>query len=105
MTDWDEYRASKPLHGEALRGYDAARAQMGIGYLLLKARASAGLTQEQLAERIGTSQPTVARWEGGKQLPSLRSLIRIAEATGFQLTLALRSSARSERETLTIGIG
>jgi transcriptional regulator with XRE-family HTH domain len=105
MTDWDEYRASKPLRGEALRGYDAARAEMGIGYLLLKARASAGLTQEQLAERIGTSQPTVARWEGGKQLPSLRSLIRIAEATGFQLTLGLRGSARSEQETLTIGIG
>jgi transcriptional regulator with XRE-family HTH domain len=105
MTDWDEYRASKPLHAEVLRGYDAARAEMGIGYLLLKARASAGLTQEQLAERIGTSQPTVARWEGGKQLPSLRSLIRIAEATGFQLTLGLRGSARSEQETLTIGIG
>jgi transcriptional regulator with XRE-family HTH domain len=105
MTDWDVYRASKPLRGEALRGYDAARAQMGTGYLLLKARASAGLTQEQLAERIGTSQPTVARWEGGKQLPSLRSLIRIAEATGFQLTLGLRGSARSEQETLTIGIG
>ena len=41
MTEWDRFRASKPLRGEALRGYEAARAEMGISDGLL--RLSVGL--------------------------------------------------------------
>jgi transcriptional regulator with XRE-family HTH domain len=71
--------ASEPAH----RG-------TGVGDLVLQARVAAGLTQAELAARIGTSQPTIARWESGNQLPSVRSLLRLAEGTGFHLRVSLR---------------
>jgi DNA-binding XRE family transcriptional regulator len=58
---------------------------------LLKARQSAGLTQAQLAERMGVSQPVVARIEGNigsrKHAPSLATLRRYAEACGQRLVI------------------
>jgi len=104
MTTWRGYKARVPLRGEAARAYEAARDEMGIGYLILKARASAGMTQRELANRIGSSQPAVARWESGAQLPSVRSLTKIAEATGFQLTVGLRRGDASGRAFLSVGV-
>lgn len=95
MTTLSEYKKKHPLKGEAKRAYERARREMGVGYLILKARAAAELSQAQLAKKIGTSQPTIARWESGAQLPSVRSLIRIAEATGFDLTLGFHSTGRA----------
>lgn len=104
MTTWREYKDKRPLRGEAKRAYEAARRQMGVGYLILKARAAAGLSQAQLARKIGSSQPTIARWESGAQLPSVSSLLRIADATGFDLALALqeRGSGRGEFEVVRL---
>ena len=104
MTTWRDHKARVPLRGEAARAYEAARREIGIGYLILKARAAAGLTQRELAMEIGTSQPTVARWESGAQLPSVRSLTRIAEATGFQLTVGLRRGDAPGRAFLSVGV-
>lgn len=90
MTTWKEHKGKGPLRGAAKKAYEAERRAMGIGYLILKARAHARLSQEQLARKIGTSQPMVARWESGAQVPSVRSLMRIAEATGFELAIGIK---------------
>ena len=45
------------------------------------ARRRAGLSQERLAERIGTSRRHVIRWEKGKHMPSRAYAVKIAEAT------------------------
>jgi transcriptional regulator with XRE-family HTH domain len=45
-------------------------------------RKRAGLTQAELAERIGTKQPVISRVEAGRSLPKLPFLMRFAEATG-----------------------
>lgn len=90
MTTWTQHKKAKPLRGAAKKAYEAERDAMGIGYLILKARAFAGLSQEQLAKKIGTSQPMVTRWESGSQVPSVRSLLRIAEATGFELAIGIK---------------
>jgi DNA-binding XRE family transcriptional regulator len=92
MTTWDEHAAARPLRGAARAAYDAERAAMGVGYLILRARAAAGYTQAELAEEIGTSQPTIARWESGAQSPSVRSLTRVAAATGFELRIGFRDA-------------
>jgi len=68
---------------------------MGAGYLILQARAAAAMSQAELAQRIGTSQPTIARWESGAQIPSVRSLVRVALATGFELELGLKRGAKT----------
>jgi DNA-binding XRE family transcriptional regulator len=60
---------------------------------LLKARQEAGLTQAQLAERMGTQAPAVARLERalatGKHSPSIATLRKYAQACGRDLQLRI----------------
>lgn len=55
---------------------------------LIRARGEADLSQEQLAERMETSQSAVARLEEGRSNPSLNTLRRLAKATGTRLRIA-----------------
>jgi transcriptional regulator with XRE-family HTH domain len=104
MTGWSDYKKNRPPCKEVQQGYDEARDAMGVGYLVLKARASAGLTQAQLAEQLVTSQSMVARWESGAQVPSVRTLMRIAKATGFELALGLHHLARAKGSFLVLEV-
>lgn len=57
---------------------------------LLKARIHAGLTQDAVAERMGTTKSAVSRLESaGKHAPSLATLKRYAEAVGCELQVRL----------------
>lgn len=75
--------------------------KLGDEYALLdeflKARAAQGLTQAQVAQKIGTTQSAVARMESGsgKHSPSLATLSRYAEALGCKLEVKLVRKARS----------
>jgi uncharacterized protein len=55
--------------------------------MIRHARARAGLTQVELADRAGTSQPALARYETGAALPTLPTLERLLRACGAQLQL------------------
>jgi transcriptional regulator with XRE-family HTH domain len=55
---------------------------------LIEARVRSGLTQEELADKMGTSQPTIARLESGHK-PSLKTLERVAQVTGSKLMIQL----------------
>lgn len=57
--------------------------------LIREARRRAGLSQAQLAARVGTSQPAIARYERARAMPDLGTLHRIIEACGFELRLEL----------------
>lgn len=61
------------------------------GQLIRQARVGAGLTQRELAERLGTHQPVIARWESGATRPDFDSVVRAVEACGFDLHVELRS--------------
>ena len=52
---------------------------------ILFLRKKAGLTQAQLAEKVGISKPAVSGYENGKQLPSLENLIGISKVLGVSL--------------------
>ncbi len=65
--------------------YDALEEEFAVVSALIKARADAGLTQEEVARRMGTTQAVVARLEGGRVKPSTRTLERFAKATGTRL--------------------
>lgn len=58
---------------------------------ILKARNDAGLTQAEVAERIGTTQSAVARLESslGKHSPSISTLKRYASALGYKIQVRL----------------
>jgi ribosome-binding protein aMBF1 (putative translation factor) len=56
---------------------------------LIRARMKAGLTQAEVAERMQTTQPAVARLESAGRIPSTRTLQRYARATGNKLRIKL----------------
>lgn len=76
------------------KAYDALEGEYMIAAALIEARATAGLTQTQLAKKIKSTQPAVARLESGKQLPSATTLIKIAKATGTKLQIAFVGQTR-----------
>jgi ribosome-binding protein aMBF1 (putative translation factor) len=69
------------------REYDALEEEFSLTGALLEARSRAGLTQEQVAERMNTTQAVVARLEGGGSKPSTRTLEKFAKATGSRLRI------------------
>jgi transcriptional regulator with XRE-family HTH domain len=58
-----------------------------VGQLLREMRAAVGLSQRDLARRAGTSQPAVARYEGGNATPSWETLQRLAESCGRRVKI------------------
>ncbi len=73
--------------------YDALEPEFELLDELLKARDEAGLTQEEVAKRMGTSRPAVARIEAGggskRHSPSIATLRKYAEAVGCKLQIKL----------------
>ena len=59
------------------------------GDLIREARRRAGLTQAELANRAGTAQPAIARWESGRTAVSLDDVIRLVRLCGLDLELHL----------------
>ena len=69
------------------REYEALEEEFSLVAALIEARTRAGLTQEQVARRMKTTQAVIARLEGGGSKPSTRTLERYAEATGSRLRI------------------
>jgi transcriptional regulator with XRE-family HTH domain len=57
--------------------------------IIREARLKAGLTQSELAERLGRDRAQVARWETGGQEPSFENLQSVVEACGFTLRMEI----------------
>lgn len=74
---------------EYQREYAALAEEFSLIHALIQARSRAGLTQEQVAKRMKTTQAVIARLEGGGSKPSTRTLERYAEATGSSLRITL----------------
>jgi ribosome-binding protein aMBF1 (putative translation factor) len=69
--------------------YDALAPEFEIAAELLRARLRAGLSHAELASKMGTSQSNIARLENGHTLPSTKTLLRYAEATGSKFQVRL----------------
>ena len=81
---------AKQTYAEA---YADLEGEFALASAIIKARADAGLTQEQLAERMQTTRTAIARLEGGRQMPSTRTLAKLAEATGHSLRITFEKPA------------
>lgn len=76
----------------ARAAYEEQAAEFSVARELIAARARAGLSQNDVAERMGTTQSVIARLEGGRQTPSWRTLQRYAQALGMQAVIRLEGS-------------
>jgi len=76
-----------------VEAYEALEDEFALASALIKARGDAGMTQEQVAKAMGTTQAAVARLESGRSAPSTRTLKRFAEATGARLKISFEPLA------------
>lgn len=91
MLTHKELKASALSRLDVKAEYERLDKEFSFLDQFFKARAAAGLTQTEVAERIGTTQSAIARLEsgGGKHLPSLATLQKYAQALGCSLELRL----------------
>lgn len=68
-----------------------------IGEKLYQLRRSRGLSQEQLAERIGVSRQTISKWEGGLSTPDLEKLIALADCFEISVDELVREKISAQR--------
>jgi ribosome-binding protein aMBF1 (putative translation factor) len=73
---------------EYRKAYEGLAPEFDLARAVIEARVTAGLTQEQLAKRMETTQSVIARLEGGRTRPSTQTLERLAAATGTRLKIS-----------------
>ena len=73
--------------------YEQAGVALRLAELFYETRTQAGLSQTELARRMGTSQPVIARIEGGGSTPTVDMLDRLARATGKRLEISLTEAS------------
>ena len=90
-STFKQFKARALARPEVRKAYDAIAEEFSFIDEVLKARAASGLTQAELAARVGTTQSAIARLESGtpKHSPSLVTLQRYARAMGYRVELKL----------------
>ena len=86
-TKWKDIR--KARSEVAQRAYEDEARISEFRELVHHLRAEAGLTQAELAERMGTTQSAIARMEGGGTRPTLETLEKLAGAVGQELVVGV----------------
>jgi ribosome-binding protein aMBF1 (putative translation factor) len=87
--DFDIYLNEQLKNPKFKKYYDEYGRQLEIAYRILELRKSKGLSQKDLAEKVGTKQSNIARIESGKQNFSIGTLERIAKVLGCGLKISL----------------
>lgn len=93
MTIVFEDLKARLLADSAVRAeYDALAPEFEISAELVQARLRAGLSQADLAARMGISQSAIARFESGQTMPSTKTLLQFARATKSRLRIRLSAA-------------
>jgi len=88
MSTWDELKQDLP----AIKS-DEMMAIESLAYLHAQ-RIKQGISQQELAKRIGMKQPQVARIENLNSIPSFNTLIRYAEGLGLTTSVSFKPKAK-----------
>ena len=80
--DWDEFLAEQKKDPELALAFQVEFDRLQLARRVKTLRGEHHLSQEKLAELVGTKQPAIARLEAGSSLPRLDLLERIAHALG-----------------------
>lgn len=84
LEEWEAEQMQEPE-------FRAAAEELEPSYQVTRLRILRGLTQEQLAQLVGTKQSSIARLESGKAEPRLSFLRRVVEALGGRLEVRIVS--------------
>jgi transcriptional regulator with XRE-family HTH domain len=96
-----EEMRERGLQNEGFReGYSARDALIRLGEMLQQLREASGLTQTQLASRVGMTQPAVSRIESGlgPNGPEIDTVMRFMHGCDFELVIGAKQRVKSRRQ-------
>jgi len=93
MTDVNQLLDEAKKDPEFLKEYEALEEEFSVASALISARAQADMTQQDVAEKMATSQSYIAKLEGGAVSPTMKALRRYADATGSRLKIVFEPSS------------
>lgn len=98
-NSFKQFRREALAKPSVRKAYDALADEFAYLDELLNARSASGLSQQQVAERIGTSQSAIARLESAnsKHSPSLATLRTYADALGYKVQIKLLPRTSTNR--------
>ena len=87
-----EFKKKALQNEEVKKEYDALKPLFTIKKELVAARIAKGMTQDEIAKKIGTSKSNISRLESlnNSYIPNLATLMKYAEALGMRLDVGLR---------------
>jgi len=89
MRDFDDILKESLKDPEFKKEYDALEVEYSIIAQVIQKRLDRGLSQKQLAEKIGTKQSAISRLEGGNISPSIAFLEKVSKALGGKLQISI----------------
>ena len=90
MKNFNELK-KKLLQDKAVKkAYDDLAPQYALIEMIIRKRLKAGLSQETLAQKLGTKQSAIARFESGNTNPTLSFLTNITSALNGKLTISVK---------------
>jgi len=95
MTKLNELHEKWIKNKDYQDAHEALAPEFALARAVINARVTAGLTQEQLAQRMDTTQSVIARLESGRTRPSTHTLQRLAAATGTRLNISFEPAGVS----------
>lgn len=99
MSDVKRYvRERAERDPEFAENYEVGYADFKIGVILRQAREAAGLTQDEVAQKLQTKKSAISRIENHADDVRLSTIRRYAEAVGANLQIRLASPQRSKRK-------
>jgi UDP-N-acetylglucosamine 1-carboxyvinyltransferase len=75
------------LHYNAINVTEATKK---VGDLIRQTRRAKGLTQKELGEKLGIGDPTINKYESGKQNPTVETLEKIAQVLNVELIITFK---------------
>ncbi len=89
MSKWENLEKELLADPVVKKEYDRLAPRYAIISDLIALRLKKGMTQRDIAEKVGTKQSAIARLESGSVNPSLEFLHRIAQVMGYKLSIHL----------------
>lgn len=87
MLDFQNWKRQKLRDPQFKEEYDKLQPEMAVIRALIEARLKSGLTQKQLAEKIGTKQSVISRLESGRANPTIGFLYQLARGMDAEMEI------------------
>ena len=105
QTKFEEFEAGLLADPEICKEYEALKPKYDMIWSLIEQRNKLGISQKELAARIGTKQPAISRLEKGDYNTTLSTFFNVADALDLDISLKARKRTRNNKDKVRAKIG